>query len=202
MVNWERIGPPIATVSSPWLTVYCERYRDEQNQLLDYWRLQRASSVIVIVIFRNEFILPAPQFRPGLQQCTLDFVGGRRRPGLSIQETAAQLVTKELHIPSGILDSPRVKWILLNGDGKVDARNDDDEKEGWPVDSSVSNQRLYGVVACLNDDDDDQIVSLLEKNANIRKYSVEQVDDLLTDLQCLQCRAVLLEWLHRRGKTA
>ena len=228
---WTRIGPPIATISSPWLTVLAERYRTKNNPtndeddndndrscVVDYWRIQRASSVIVIVLHRNHYVLPARRtFRPGLQQCTLDFVGGRRQvDDESIVDAARRLLHKEL----GCLvndhptdnhngkDDPQpqqepIQFIVLNED------NDNHDhgtrpQQGWPVDSSVSNQRLYGVVAVLRDD-----LDFFDHNNNdkdqdslipVVKYPVEQVDCLLADLPCLQCRAVLLEWLYRSSK--
>lgn len=52
------------------------------------------------------------------------------------------------------------------------------------VDSAYSSQKLYGFVAELPKD----------VHVQADRYTA---DELLTKLQCLQCRALLLEWLHR-----
>lgn len=204
--HWERIGQPIATISSPWLTVIAERYRRGDN-LLDYWRLERASSVIVMVLFRHHFILPAPQFRPGVQECTLDFVGGRRRPQESVVETAQRLLVQELPVlvSMELAQSSRIQWKVLHSD--AGANEEVADGVGLAVDSSVSNQRLYSVVAIIEDDALDDAIAdeLLKSKSNepsgkdgMVVYRMDQVDELLHDLRCLQCRAILLEWLHRQ----
>ena len=187
---WQRIGPPIVTLTSPWLKVIAERYSTSSGQkndeLIDYWRIERASSVIVIVIHQGRYILPAPQFRPGLQRSTLDFVGGRRGTDESVVETARRLLTKELNLSSEIIQK-HVDFLPLSED-----------KEGWPVDSSVSNQALYGAVATL--DDDAIEAQSTWKAQGVISYPFSEIDKLLDDLPCLQCRAVLLEWLYQEKR--
>jgi hypothetical protein len=58
---------------------------------------------------------------------------------------------------------------------------------GWSVNSSFSNQKLYGFIA-----DIDGGLSTSE----VLTYPANSigVNDLLKSLTCLQCRAVLLEW--------
>lgn len=199
-VAWRRVGPPIATLSSPWLTVLAERYDtrgDGTGTMVDYWRIRRADSVLVVILHRGRYVLPARRgFRPGLQRCTLDFVGGRRlqEEEESLVDAARRLLYKEL---SGLtLSDDDVEFVVLNGPSEGQP-HDDEEEGGWPVDSSVSDQRLYGVVATIDDRVDLEARCSTEEGGGIALARYSDVDRLLADLPCLQCRAVLLEWLYR-----
>jgi len=70
--------------------------------------------------------------------------------------------------------------------------------EDWAVNSSFSNQKLYGFVAHIQGSSD------LLSNTVAETYPVSSVGvhQLLQDLNCLQCRAVLLEWVLRRNAFA
>lgn len=59
--------------------------------------------------------------------------------------------------------------------------------EGWVVNSSFSNQRLYGWVA--------ELRSGTDLSGGSRYPATEAgIGELLTELVCLQCRAVLMDW--------
>jgi hypothetical protein len=67
------------------------------------------------------------------------------------------------------------------------------QQNGWPINSSFSNQELYGFVATLQED-----CQLDPSRLHRISYVADdrgQVRTLLTELSCLQCRAVLLEWM-------
>ena len=64
-------------IRSPWLTLIGETLQDEQQQVLDYWRIEKADSVVILAIQSGQFLLPVPMYRPGLGEATLDFPGGR-----------------------------------------------------------------------------------------------------------------------------
>ena len=180
--DWKKVAPPISTISSPWLDIICERYQDNRGQLLDYWRVEKDHSAVVLTIYRHHIVLPRAQYRPGLGHATLDFPGGRVS-GDPVQ-AAERIVQRELGI-----EDPNQSIERLVALGPM----------GWPVNSSFSNQRLFGFVAFLNDQ--------VELNAELlheKRYNVNISDDLNQlldeDLPCLQCRAVLMEWMLKRDR--
>lgn len=160
---------------SRWMTLIGEHLQDQQGEILEYWRIEKADSVIVLPIQNDQFMLPLPSYRPGVGQVTLDFPGGRVPETQTPEQAAIAILKRELGIESVEI----TQLIPLN-------------TQGWAVNSSFSNQNLYGFVAHLN-------------NLEITEQSSEQgsitypttllgIQDLLQRLTCLQCRAMLLEW--------
>lgn len=169
---WIRLGE-IAKISSPWVSIYCERLQDRSGQVLDYWRVEKPASCIVLTLTANgRLVLPRPQYRPGIGRKTLDFCGGRcdaEKP----QESVATILKRELFVD---LDSDVATLVSLNKDG------------GWIINSSFSNQLLFGFVARFKED------VLLKSDF----LYFEHGSELLRgphQLTCLQCRSVLMEWM-------
>ena len=197
---WKKLRT-ITTVSTPWMILHGERLLDDQDQELDYWRVEKDDSLVIVTIVGDEFVLPQPVFRPGLGQCTLDFPGGRIPPGTlltnvddtssgassetlqqrSIEDLAKQIVQRELGLESA------------NSIASIHQLN----RRGWPINSSFSNQLLFGMVAHLDSSANEEL-----QNIDLLRYSTsaEGIEELLTDLNCLQCRMVLSEWLRWRGQ--
>jgi hypothetical protein len=150
-----------------------EHLQDHQGNILEYWRIEKADSVIVLPIQDGQFLLPPPSYRPGLGQVTLDFPGGRVLEGQIPEAAAIATLKRELDIEA----SEIMQLSPLN-------------TAGWAVNSSFSNQKLYGFVAHIYN------ISTLCPKAIATTYPVSAagVHRLLQDLNCLQCRAVLLEW--------
>lgn len=173
--HWER-GETIVTIASPWVRLIAERWRDDAGRPLDYWRVERVPSLIVAAVQAGRLLIPAPQFRPGLGRPTLDLPGGRLAAGQAIPDAAAAIVGRELGLPPGAIAGLR----RLN-------------ERGWPINSSFSDQLLYGVVAEIRPD----VAPTLphERVAADRAGLAE----LLGRLECLQCRAVVLELLVAAG---
>ena len=172
-ISWQTLET-FAVINTHWLTLIGEKLQDEHQRILDYWRVEKADSVVIITIQKAQFILPFPTYRPGVQQTTLDFPGGRV-PGDSSPSVAAKsILRREL----GILDSEIMKLIPLN-------------KTGWAINSSFSNQKLYGFVAEIFP----HTRIPKERLASTYPTTPEGVNQLLNELTCLQCRAVLWEWL-------
>lgn len=171
--DWEFKGT-IATISSPWLTLYAERWRDEQARDLEYWRVEKAHSLIVLPLLGASIPLPLAQFRPGLGRATLDLPGGRVPTGRAPLEAAPGILARELG-----LDPVAIKELFLLNEN------------GWPVNSSFSDQCLFGAVAQI-----DPATSLDPARLH-RSYAHSQagLQELLADLDCLQCRAVIYEYL-------
>ena len=160
-------------ICSPWLTLIGEHLQDDQGQIIDYWRVEKADSVIILTIQSEQLLLPIPTYRPGLGKKTLDFPGGRVPSG----QTPVGAVPKILQRELGIKEAAIINLTHLN-------------TTGWAINSSFSNQKLYGFVAQI-----DPTISisheLLSGAYNTTKLGIT---NLLADLTCLQCRALLLEW--------
>lgn len=166
---------------SRWLTLIGEHLIDHQGQSLEYWRIEKADSVIVLPIQTDRILMPPPSYRPGIGQVTLDFPGGRVAQEQSPEQGAIATLQREL----GLAATAIAQLTPLNSDG-------------WPVNSSFSNQRLYGFVAQI-----DPTVALQSTMLGAT-YSTNAtgIDQLLQVLTCLQCRMVLLEWkLHCSTET-
>jgi hypothetical protein len=157
-----------------WLTLIGEHLQDHQGQVLEYWRIEKANSVIVLPIQADRLLIPTPSYRPGVGLVTLDFPGGRIAAEQSVEQAAIAALQRELGIDATAIN----QLIPLN-------------MAGWAVNSSFSNQRLYGMVA--------HIAVSTQLASNITTYPIAQdgVNQLLQTLTCLQCRAVLLEWCFK-----
>lgn len=174
--EWER-RDRFFELQSPWLTLIGEHWRDDRQQHLDYWRVEKADSAIVLPLCQNFLLLPGPSYRPGLGTHTLDFPGGRIPLGQSPAAVVPTLLQRELQIPTNCIEH----LTPLNS-------------EGWAVNSSFSNQRLYGFIAQL-----DAGVLTTTAAAHWCRYATTPagIQELLRVLSCLQCRALLLEALFQ-----
>ena len=65
---------------------------------------------------------------------------------------------------------------------------------GWAINSSFSNQKLYGFVVEIFP----EISVSPEKIGAIYPTTAAGISQLLHDFTCLQCRAVLLEWSQKQ----
>jgi hypothetical protein len=156
-----------------WLTVIGEYLQDETGQILEYWRVEKADSVIILPIQNQQLILPPPNYRPGLGEKTLDFPGGRVPKGEQAVATVPKILQREL----GITPETIFQLIPLNS-------------QGWAINSSFSNQKLFGFVVEL------QPTVQIPSNFVGAMYPINHdgITSLLKTMICLQCRAVLLEW--------
>lgn len=174
-----KVMAEIVTIQSPWLKVIGERLEDDRKQLLDYWRVEKADSAIVLTLHRDRLVFPRKAYRVGLDQCTLDFPGGRVPEGVSASSVVPRILKYELGIAADAV-------------GRVEPLN---ARNGWPVNSSFSNQRLFGFVAEINNN-----VELDPKVLHSDMYdpnNAMELTELLEELKCLQCRSILMEWLVR-----
>ncbi|MDJ0582482.1 NUDIX domain-containing protein [Crocosphaera sp.] len=161
-------------LNTPWLSLIGEKLENNRQEILDYWRVEKVDSVVIIAIQNNQLILPNSSYRPGVKQVTLDFPGGRVNPSLSPKNAALETLRREL----GINEFDLVSLNPLN-------------QVGWAINSSFSNQKLYGFVAEISP----QIIINSKQIEKIYPTTLEGINNLLKDLKCLQCRAVLQEWL-------
>ncbi len=162
---------------SHWMTLIGEHLQDPQGNLLEYWRIEKADSVVVLPIQDDRILLPSPCYRPGIGQVTLDFPGGRVANGQPPEQAAIAVLVRELGIEAAAITQLR----------RLSAA-------GWAVNSSFSNQNLYGFAAHL--DNSPSVSPPLVTAAY--PATAAGVYSLLQALHCLQCRAVLLEWWWSR----
>lgn len=169
-------------IKSNWLTLIGEKWLDENQNLVEYWRVEKADSLIILPVQKklgeiNYLLLPHPVYRPGIGAKTLDFPGGRFPSDQTPEHLIPQILERELGIPkTAIADFQPIN------------------KVGWAVNSSFSNQKLYGYVAALN-------LDYVPNSQHLGgSYAVNQtgIAALLEKLSCLQCRGLLLEWWYSR----
>ncbi|WP_204104032.1 MULTISPECIES: NUDIX hydrolase [Spirulina sp. CCY15215] len=163
----------LVEINSPWVKLICDRLEDNTGKCLDYWRVEKADSVIILTLQRDRFLLPKPSYRPGIGQVTLDFPGGRISNKQNPEKAIALILKREL----GILPEAIQQLTPLN-------------TEGWIVNSSFSNQKLYGFVANLSPD----IAIDPELLGFTYPVTSQGIHSLLQQLTCLQCRALLLDY--------
>ncbi|OAD23266.1 hydrolase, NUDIX [Candidatus Thiomargarita nelsonii] len=174
MKNWHKLKT-IVKIHSKWLTLFGESWTDEHDNELEYWRIEKADSVIILPIWNHSIILPPKNFRVGVNTCTLDFPGGRIEESKKHQEMVTKILERELGVNSETIYTIKPQ-----------------NQEGWLINSSFSNQKLYGFVAEIADDSSIP----KERIGSIFPNTRDGIQTLLGKLNCLQCRAVLLEWLR------
>lgn len=169
-MSWNKLGL-IADLKTPWIELIGETWRDDTGAELEYWRVVASHSVIVIARQGDRYLLPEPMFRPGVDRSTLDFCGGRLKPGVAPRDAAQEILGREL----GLRPDDLVTLDMVNAMPLL-------------VNSSASNQQLHGFYAEVSPEVD--LTSLKPH----RRFPVEcGAKELLAQLDCLQCRALLLE---------
>ncbi len=160
-------------IQSHWFTLIGEHLEDTEQNRLEYWRIEKPDSVIILPIQNSQILVPPPSYRPGMGEATLDLPGGRVPDGRSPLEMVPTILEREL----GISPTAIQQITPLN-------------TTGWGVNSSFSNQRLYGMLAAIAPD----VEISLHRLASKYPANSQGLQTLLQSLTCLQCRAVLLEW--------
>lgn len=178
MKDWTRTAT-LTTLETPWIRLIGERWDTNGGGSVDYWRTETDDSVIVIPEMDGQLLLPQPMFRPGVGRNTLDFPGGRCPRGVTAADAAFGIIVRELGVARRQITDmqPLTALPLL-------------------VNSSTSNQKLFGFHA--------KLAGLPPSSSLVahQRYATDEqgVQRLLQDLECLQCRALLLEWLRIRTK--
>ncbi len=102
-IPWE-VTKKLVEVRNPWLCLVGEMVVDDTGKTLDYWRVERDDSIIIIPFIDNHFILPAPFYRHGIGEFTWDFPGGRLLPGHDPQAAIPVILARELGLPMTSLE--------------------------------------------------------------------------------------------------
>ena len=173
MSEWKRLSE-IVRVGSEWVALIGERWLCDKGQEREYWRVEKVDSVIVLPIQADQIFCVPPTFRPGVGRATLDLPGGRLPTGKQPYEIVPSLLERELGVPPHAIRSIKP----LNADKK------------WLVNSAFSNQGLWAFAVEI---DNAFEISKRQIGATARA-DAPGLEQLMSALDCLQCRAVLREW--------
>lgn len=176
MSEWKLLNE-FVRVKSKWMTLVGEHWLCDKGKELEYWRVEKVDSVIVLPIQAGQIFCVKPTFRVGIQRSTLDFPGGRLPKGKRPKEIIPLLLDSELGVPTAAIRST----LELN-------------KEKWVIDSAFSNQGLWAYVVEI-----DKTFIIPEVYIGLTvKANDSGISELLSQLDCLQCRMVLLEWQRQK----
>ena len=166
----------IFSIKSKWLNLYVESWLDDKDRELEYWRLEKADSLIIIPVCNDHLLFPLKEFRPGINKTTLDFPGGRVMETSSPLEMIPIILKKELDI---------TKENIL----AINALN----TEGYPINSSFSDQLVCFIYVELSGD-------CLNLNSAINSVRLDKsgIKWVLENLKCLQCRCAFYEYMQYR----
>lgn len=178
MKNW-KLKNEFVRLGSKWITLIGEHWLCDKGKEHEYWRVEKVDSVIVLPIQANRIFCVNPTFRVGRNRSTLDFPGGRLPEDKTPNEIVPTLLQQELGIPNTAIQNT----TQLN-----------DSK--WFINSAFSNQGLWGFVVEV---DENFTIPDSKIGANV-PADENGISELLAELECLQCRMVLLEWLNQKGK--
>jgi len=168
--KWNKIDE-IVHIHSKWLDLYCETWDVSSGEIYEYWRVEKADSIIVVSMYKEQFILPKPMFRPGIGGSTLDFPGGRvvESSEKGLKERARHILVNELSVNEDYISRIEV----LDGVGKY-------------INSSFNNQRVFVVYAEIDE---------ISKEDEYVLYEKGEVDQLLEELNCMQCSYALMRFI-------
>ncbi len=174
--EWQ-ILETIFRLNNQWANVICERLVDDSGRLLTYWRIEKSSSVIILPFYRQQIILPKPFYRHGIKVMTYDFPGGRFEEGTLLEELVCKILEREL----GVVSKDIQDIFVIN-------------QNGWNIDSSFTNQKVFFCEA------------FLDASANLNEDFVEAmfplnakgINEIMNRLNCIQCRCALLEWVWEK----
>lgn len=171
--NWHTIMQ-LAEIRTNWVTFIGEQVEDADGRILDYWRVEKEDSAIIIPIMEDFIVLPTPIYRHGVKKFTLDFPGGRIPHDKPPSSAIPDILFREL----GVKEDSILHIYSLN--------------DGLFINSSFSNQKLYGFVVHLKKDS-------VQANEDIIVYPINQkgIRNLLDEMKCVQCRVLLFDFLFK-----
>jgi major membrane immunogen (membrane-anchored lipoprotein) len=174
--RWQVLSRMVV-VRRPCMSMIGERWREESGRELEYWRVEKPDSLLVVTVHDGRLIAPVRSFRPGVGRTSLDLAGGRLDDPSTLAQTALAIVRREFKLSADDLFESQEPLNL----------------DGWDVDSATSSQRVFGVAVELRRD-----VQVLDDRLGA-SYPATCAGgrELLSELVCLQCRAVLSAWLER-----
>lgn len=166
----------ILCLKTKWFTLWGEQLQVPQGPELDYWRIEKADSVIVLPIQAGQIIVPPAFYRPGLGAMTVDLPGGRCPTGVEPSQAVAGILNRELNLAESAIAS--ITPLTSTG---------------WAINSSFSNQKLHGFIVQIQPD----CTITPESIATTYPVNPAGIQAMLNVIQCAQCRLVIREWQAR-----
>lgn len=182
MAEW-KLEREFLRFDTDWVRLVGENYLDNDDNRLEYYRAEKPDSVVVMPLQAGRLLLPAPQYRPGVGRSTMDFPGGRVDPEAGPHAGALRVLHREL----GVAEEMVERLVAL-------------DERGWPVNSSFSNQKLFGYVAHIRHEAPIPALGAGETGPLRYDLNPDGLRALLAELDCLQCRAVLFQYLLSAGR--
>ena len=173
MIEW-KLRDTFLNIATNWVRLIGESYTDQDGKDIEYYRVEKTESVIVLPIYKDLIYCAPASFRPGVQRSTLDFPGGRIIENKSIKDSALAILGRELGVSAERIEDMQVM-----------------DSQGWPINSSFSNQKLFGVIAYMSSGLDDSSAD----TGGCFSINPEGISDLLARIDCAQCRLVLFHYL-------
>jgi hypothetical protein len=130
--QWKTIDR-FVEINSHWVKLIAEHLETTEGQIVEYWRVERADSVVILTIQAEKFLFPPTMYRPGVASATLDFPGGR----VPAQVTPAAAVPAIMNPQRYNFDERSwcclslLKW-LLGDTGRLRPRLPMHGPETWP----------------------------------------------------------------------
>ena len=208
MKEWKR-EDRFFQLRTPWAAFFGEHLIDDKGARLEYYRVEKADSVIVVPVQGDRLLFPKNQYRPGAGKVTLDFPGGRVDEKRGVAASAARIIEKELGIPAepagaarpaattetsasagstashGVASAP---GPASGGKAAVELLS----PRGYLINSSFSDQRQFNAIARIPED----MRIPDEYLGTVRALEDEDIVALLSELECAQCRLALYEFLR------
>ncbi|QSF48692.1 MULTISPECIES: hypothetical protein [unclassified Thermosynechococcus] len=101
-VNWRSLDERVR-IQSKWVTLIAEKWLTDTGETLEYWRVEKADSVIVLPLQGKDLICLPLTFRVGVQRVTVDFPGGRVGSDQDPIAIVPQILTRELGITANVI---------------------------------------------------------------------------------------------------
>jgi ADP-ribose pyrophosphatase YjhB (NUDIX family) len=160
-----------------WVSFYGEHYTDSEGSRLEYYRVEKAPSVIVLPVQEGRIYAAPWQYRAGVGRATLDFPGGRVDEEAGVEVSARSILQRELGVPPNEVE---IELFYENG---------------LLLNSAFSDQKLYAAAARISP----SFTIAEEQTGGMWPLDGDGLSRLLGELECAQCRLALLEYLRRSG---
>ncbi|BCX11183.1 MAG: hypothetical protein KatS3mg067_0121 [Thermosynechococcus sp.] len=104
-MNW-RSREELVGIPSKGVTLIAEKWLTDRGETLEYWRVEKADSVIVLPLQGDTILICLPPTLPvGVQRATVDFRGRQGLPHQTPRAMVPQILTRELGMTSDALQA-------------------------------------------------------------------------------------------------
>ncbi|HAT13887.1 MAG TPA: NUDIX hydrolase, partial [Microcoleaceae bacterium UBA11344] len=56
----------LVEINSHWVKLIAEHLENTEGKVIEYWRVERADSVVILTIQNDKLLFPVPMYRPGI----------------------------------------------------------------------------------------------------------------------------------------